>query len=124
MDLGVAIVSGLLGAGGIISFVQFLISRHDNKKGELDSIRKELKEIKETLDETIIRVTRVELKGLMRDDPDNVEAIMQVAGYYFVDLDGNAYMHTMFEKWAKEHEQSTNWMPTLKNERSNNGKLN
>lgn len=124
MDLGVAIVSGLLGAGGIISFVQFLISRHDNKKGELDSIRRELKEIKETLDETIIRVTRVELKGLMRDDPDNVEAIMQVAGYYFVDLDGNAYMHTMFEKWAKEHEQSTNWMPTLKNERSNNGKLN
>ena len=124
MDLGVAIVSGLLGAGGIISFVQFLISRHDNQKGELDSIRRELKEIKETLDETIIRVTRVELKGLMRDDPDNVEAIMQVAGYYFVDLDGNAYMHTMFEKWAKKHEQSTNWMPTLKNERSNNGKLN
>lgn len=118
MDLGVAIISGLLGAGGLISFVQFLISRHDNQKAELDSIRKELKEIKDTLDETITRITRVELKGLIRDDPDNVEAIMQVAGYYFVDLDGNAYMHTIFEKWAKEHDQPTSWVPQLKNERS------
>jgi len=124
MDIGVAVISGLLGAGGIISFVQFMISRHDNQKNELDSIRKDLKSIKNTLDETITRVTRVELKGLIDDDPDNIEAIMQVAGYYFVDLDGNAYMHTIFEKWAEEHGQSTNWLPTLRNERSNNGKHN
>ena len=118
MDLGVAIISGFLGAGGIIGFIQFMISRHDNKKSELITIKKELKEIRDTQQETIIRVTRGELKDLMKDDPDNTEAIMQVAGYYFVDLDGNAYMHTMFEKWAKEHDQPTNWLPQLKNERS------
>ena len=120
MDLGVAIVTGFLGAGGVIGFIQFLISRHDSQKSELNVIRKELDVIKNTQQETIIRVTRGELKDLMRDDPDNIEAIMQVAGYYFVDLDGNAYMHAMFEKWAKEHDQPTNWLPTLKNERSYN----
>ena len=119
MDLGVAIVSGFLGAGGIIGFIQFMISRHDNKEAELISIQRELHKINTTLQETIIRVTRGELKDLIRDDPDNVEAIMQVAGYYFVDLDGDAYMHAIFEKWAKAHDQPTSWLPQLKNERSN-----
>lgn len=118
MDLGVAIVSGLLGAGGIIGFIQFMIARHDNNKSELKTIKKDLEDIRATQQETIIRVTRGELKDLIRDDPDNVEAIMQVAGYYFVDIDGNAYMHTIFEKWAKEHDQPTSWLPQLKNERS------
>ena len=118
MDLGVAIVSGLLGAGGIIGFIQFMISRHDNQKSELQGIKKELKEIRNIQQETIVRVTRGELCDLIRDNPENTEAIMQVAGYYFVDLDGNAYMHTIFEKWAKEHDQPTNWLPQLKNERS------
>lgn len=118
MDLGVAITTGLLGAGGVISFAQFMISRHDHKNGELEDIKKELSSIKNTQQETIIRVTRGELKDLMRDDPDNIEAITQVAGYYFTDLGGNAYLHTMFEKWAIEHDQPTNWLPKLRNERS------
>lgn len=120
MDLGIAVVTGFLGAGGVIGFIQFLISRHDNKKSELETIKKELDAIRKTQQETIIRVTRGELKDLIRDDPNNVEAILQVAGYYFVDLDGNAYMHAIFEKWAGEHNQPTNWLPTLKNERSYN----
>ena len=118
MDLGVAIVSGFLGAGGVIGFVQFLISRHDKNNSELESIKKELHEIRATQHETIVRVTRGELKDLMRDDPDNVEAITQVAGFYFVDLDGDAYMHAIFEKWAKDHKLSTSWLPKLNNERS------
>ena len=120
MDLGVALISGLLGAGGIIGFIQFMISRHDNNKSELSAIKRELNEIKDTQHETIVRVTRGELKDLIRDDSDNVEAIMQVAGYYFVDLDGDAYLHAIFEKWAKEHDQPTNWLPKLKNERRKN----
>ena len=118
MDIGAAIITGFFGASGVIGLVQFLISRHDSRKDELVGIKKELQGIKNTQHETIIRVTRGELKDLIRDDPDNTEAIMQVAGYYFVDLDGNAYMHAVFEKWAKEHEQPTSWLPKLKNERS------
>ena len=118
MDIGIALISGLLGAGGIIGFIQFMISRHDSQKSDFIKIERDIGEIKGTLQETIIRVTRGELKDLIRDDPDNVEAIMQVAGYYFVELDGNAYMHTIFEKWAKEHDQPTSWLPQLKNERS------
>ena len=118
MDIGVAIITGLLGAGGVISFAQFMIARHDSQKSELIGIKKKLNDIENMQKKTIIRVTRQELKDLIRHDSDNVEAIMQVAGYYFVDLDGNAYMHAIFEKWAKEHDQPTNWLPKLKNERS------
>lgn len=118
MDIGVALISGLLGAGGLISFVQFMISRQDKKNSEMETIKKELQEIRKTQKETIIRVTRGELKDLIRDDPDNIKAIIQVAEYYFKGLDGNAYMHTGFEKWAKEHDQPTGWLPQLKDERS------
>ena len=119
MDIGAAVISGLLGAGGLISFVQFMISRHDNKEHELKAIKKELNGMRTIQHEIIIRVTRGELKDLIRDDPDNIEAITQVAGYYFVDLDGDAYLHTIFEKWAKEHDVATGWLPRYKDERSN-----
>ena len=118
MDIGVALISGLLGAGGLIGFVQFMISRHDDRNSELNAIKEELVSIKDIQQETIIRVTRGELKDLIRDDPDNIKAIIQVAEYYFKDLQGNAYMHTVFEKWAKEHNQPIGWLPQLNNERS------
>ena len=118
MDIGIALLTGCLGAGGVIGFVQFMISRHDKNNSKFTRIERELEDIKRTQRETVVRVTRGELNDLIRDDPDNIEAIMQVGAYYFVDLDGNAYMHAKFEKWAKEHDQPTNWLPKLKNERS------
>ena len=118
MDIGVALISGLFGAGGLISLVQFLISRHDKKDDELKAIKKELNGMRDIQHEIIVRVTRGELKDLIRDDPDNIEAITQVGGYYFVDLDGDAYMHTIFEKWAKQHDVATGWLPKYKDERS------
>lgn len=118
MDLGVAIVTGCLGAGGVIGFIQFLINRHDKQNSEYEEIRKELASIKTMQNEIVTRVTRIELCDLIRHDPDNIKAITQVAGFYFTDLDGNAYMHAIFEKWAKKHDQPTGWLPKLKNERS------
>ena len=118
MDVALTVICSCLGSAGAFGFIQYLIARHDKKNDELDSIKKDLDSIKNTQQETIIRVTRGELKDLIRDDPENVEAIMQVAAYYFVDLDGNAYLHAIFEKWAKEHDQPTSWLPQLRNERS------
>lgn len=108
------VLSTILGSAGVFSLIQFFISRHDNRKDDLCNIRKELSSIKKTQEQTIIRVTRGELKDLIRDDPDNINAILQVAEYYFIELDGNAYAHAIFEKWAKEHGVSTGWLPKIR----------
>ena len=113
MDVGLAIISAFLGSAGVFSFAQYLIARHDNKTQELDSIKNELKHLNRTLEQTIVRVTRGELKDLIRDDPDNKDAILSAAEYYFIDLQGDGYMHSLFEKWAKEHDTSVEWVPGL-----------
>ena len=74
---------------------------------------KELKEIKDGQRNTDIRITRMELLNLIKDDPDNVDAVLQVAEYYFIELDGNAYAHAIFEKWGIEHGVAIGWLPKL-----------
>ena len=113
MDYGL-LISAIFSSAGVFSLIQFIIKRHDDRKDDLKEIKKELIGIKKVQDETILRVTRGEFKDLMRDDPDNIEAIVQVARYYFIELDGNAYAHAMFEKWAIEHNVPYGWLPKLK----------
>lgn len=122
MDVGIAILGAFLGSAGIFSFAQYLISRHDNKSTELDNIRQELKQLNDTLEQTMMRVTRNELKDLIWNDADNIDAILSVAEYYFVDLRGNGYMHSIFEKWADQHDVSADWVPSLTKERKKNAK--
>lgn len=117
MDVGLAILTAIIGSTGVFSFVQYLISRHDNKDKDLADIKRQLNTAKKVQYETILRVTRLELKGLIRDDPTNKDAILQVAQYYFVDLDGNGYMHALFEQWAKKYDVPTNWLPKVNKER-------
>lgn len=107
------IVPAILGSAGLYGLVQFLILRHDRKTDDLKKIRQELECIKASQDDTRTRVTRMELLSLMRDDSDNIDAILQVAEYYFIELDGNAYVHAIFEKWAKEHDVAIGWLPKL-----------
>ena len=113
IDYGL-LISTIISSAGVFSLIQFLINRNDSRKKDLECIKDELSRINHTLDETIIRVTRNELKDLIQDDPDNIDAILQVAEYYFIELDGNAYAHAMFENWAVEHGVSIGWLPKLK----------
>jgi len=112
MDFGL-FFSTILGSAGVFSLIQFFVTRHDHRKDDLDEIKKELASIKKIQDETIIRVTRGELTDLIKDNPENVDAILQVAEYYFIELDGNAYAHSVFEKWAIEHGVAIGWLPKL-----------
>lgn len=113
MDYGL-IITTILSSAGVFGLVQFLINRHDNKKGDMAYIKNELERMNATINETIIRVTRNELKDLIQDYPDNVDAILQVAEYYFIELDGNAYAHSVFEDWAVKHGVAIGWLPKLK----------
>lgn len=113
MDYGF-IVTAFLGSAGLFSTVQYFITRHDKRHNDLDIIKKELMSVKSTQEDTNLRVTRMELIGLIDKQPNNVDAILQVAEYYFVELNGNAYAHSLFEKWAKEHNVAIGWLPKLK----------
>ena len=113
LDFGV-IFAAILSSAGIFSLIQFFITRHDRNKNSLGRIEADLRCLKKSQDDTNPRVTRIELLGLMRDDPENVDAILQVAEYYFIELDGNAYVHAMFEDWAVKHGVAIGWLPKLK----------
>lgn len=105
--------STIIGSAGVFSLVQFLISRHDRKRDDLDGIKKELKSIKAGQDAINTKVTRMELMNLIKEDSNNIDSILQVAEYYFIELDGNAYAHAMFEKWAKAHGVAIGWLPKI-----------
>ena len=113
MDYGILITS-ILGSAGVFSLVQYMISRHDKKNDDYAQIKKELKSIKSVQDETILRVTRMELLHLLEKQPTNTDAILHVAEYYFIELNGNAYAHALFEKWAVKHNVAIGWLPKLK----------
>lgn len=119
----VALLVGLFGGGGVIGFIQYMISRHDTRKSDIAGIKRDLSMIRKSQQDMAIRVTRMELLSLLRQDPDNVDSILQVAEHYFIELDGNAYAHSIFEKWAKAHDVPVGWLPKLKErERKRNGK--
>ena len=103
----------VLGSAGVFSLAQFLITRHDRRKDDLGGIEKRLGAIEKGQDDMNLRVSRIELAGLIRNNPDNIDAILQVAEYYFIDLHGNAYAHAMFEKWANEHGVAIGWLPKI-----------
>lgn len=113
MDYG-ALITGLFGGGAVFGFIQFWVTRHDAKKSDIRALRNDIAAIKRSQNDIQIRQTRMELIGLIRMDPDNVDAILQVAEHYFIELDGNAYAHALFEKWAKVHEVPVGWLPKLR----------
>ena len=112
MDFGI-FLSGILGSAGVFSLIQFLVIRHDRKNDDLEEIKRGLATMKRSYEDTNVRVTRMELMGLIKDDPDNIDAILQVAEYYFIELDGNAHAHSVFEKWALKHGVAIGWLPKL-----------
>lgn len=118
----VLILTTILGSAGVFSLIQFFVTRHDHRNDDLADIKKELLGVRKAQDDTNARVTRMELLGLIRDDPANVDAILQVAEYYFIELDGNAYAHSIFENWANAHGVAIGWLPKLT--RARNGKNN
>ncbi|MBQ2659545.1 hypothetical protein IJF85_01035 [Candidatus Saccharibacteria bacterium] len=53
--------------------------------------------------ESQLGITRLELQGLINDTPENRTEIEKLARYYFLELDGDTYMTSMYSKWATEY---------------------
>lgn len=53
--------------------------------------------------ESQLGITRLELQGLINDTPENRTEIEKLARYYFIELEGDTYMTSMYSKWASEY---------------------
>ena len=96
----------LLGNAGvmaaIIALVEYLIKRHDAKKGKMAEIDSKVgtawtngwrRQRKSEL--------RTQLLLMVSDYPDDKAGIMAVAQHYFEDLKGNWYATSIFNQWLK-----------------------
>ena len=113
MDAGI-LIGAIFGSAGLFSFLEFLVRRHDHKRSPLKDVQDELKKnteetmkAREEARQFNLRITRMELFELIKLDPENKKAILEIAYQYFIELDGDLYMHDMFETWANEYNVST-----------------
>lgn len=88
MEIG-AIVIAAVGSTALFNFIQYLLARKDKKEDALADIHTDLKDVKEQL-------CRTQMLLLMADYPDRIDELMKVAQSYFVDLQGDWYISTIF----------------------------
>ena len=113
MPIWVTILLSCIGTGGVLGFLQFLISRHDAKSNALKEIKEELaktntrlnlmeKEFRKDLKKSEKDSIRTQLLLLISDYPDNIQQIMTIAEYYFSTIRGNWYTTGIFQHYLEE----------------------
>ena len=96
-EIIIAAAAAALGSSGLFAFIQFLINRKDSKNDVLKRMEKTQKSIQRD-------TTRTQLLVLISDYPENASEILMLAEKYFVQLEGNWYMSSIFNKWLSERE--------------------
>lgn len=110
VELVITIVGSILGAAGLWKFIEFLITRRDNKKDKLNDLSKQVAEgFKQTNDSltalqendkrTDEALTRVQLLQMIDMRPTDVIGISKIAERYFKDLRGDWYATHVFADW-------------------------
>lgn len=59
--------------------------------------------LKSQLDEQKLSLTRLELMTLIQSDPTNKVEIERLARDYFINLNGNSYVSSVYTKWCEEY---------------------
>lgn len=77
-------------SGALFGFIQFIISRNDNK------INKNIDSLKRSQ-------CRTEMLVMMNHYPDETMEIMRLAKVYFSELKGDFYMTSLFAKWIRQN---------------------
>ena len=97
----VAVISAMT-SGGVLAFLQFLITRNDDKQG----IKKSLKKLEKD-------GLRTQLLLLILLKPDEQTEILTLGERYFVKppggLGGNWYMTSIFKGWCDERKLEPDW---------------
>lgn len=69
----------------------------------IESFRESVKDLIITTKETRRDTLRIQLLMILTHQPENVDTILKLAEDYFVNLHGDWYMTSEFNKWAKAH---------------------
>lgn len=117
MNYFMSFVSALIG-GGLIGFIQFLISRHDKKHDRIAELEKKFDEKFENLNKKIDSISskqtkqemdqcRTQLLLLISDYPKEYAEIMKVAEHYFSPVEkgglgGDWYLTNLFNRFLTE----------------------
>lgn len=113
MDLAGVIIGSIFGSVGLFGLIQYLITRHDNRKSDLKEIKDQLKTIDHKCSRNELATARLQLFFLLESQPENEDAIEATAQRYFIELDGNAEAWAPFHKWAVKHDVDTGWYKAL-----------
>ena len=101
----------LLGNTGLFALIIALIQRRDQKKSLLNALKKAVEEIKEKMEARDLEnkrdMCRQQLLLLMAVYPQEKQEIFTLAEHYFVDLDGDWYLSSIFKKYLQDHEIGT-----------------
>lgn len=109
------IILAVLGSTGLFTFVQFLITHHDKKKGVLAEIRKDIKELKQFSKDERLDLLRIQLMTLTHIHPENIVEIMEVAEEYFMKYSGDWYMSSLFKEYLENQGMEVPlWMKDMK----------
>lgn len=98
MNATATIIVAILASNGLFAILQFLITRHDQKKNwkcKLDRLEKD--------------GLRTQLLLLLLMMPDEKKEILTIGEHYFVRLKGNWYMTSLFDKWCKKYDLKPEW---------------
>lgn len=109
-----------LGTGAIFAFVQFLITRYDEKHDAIKDLKSYIKSKFEEIDSKFKEIEkrqvvaekdalRTQLLTLITSMPDEQQEILTLAKHYFVDLQGDWYMTSIFKKWCDGHDLEPEW---------------
>ena len=100
MGVIIQLVVTAIGSVGFYSFIQFLITRKDNRKDLLGKILKKL-------DKAERDSCRTQLLVLMSDYPEERQEIFTLAEHYFTVLKGDWYMTSLFKNFLKDENIDT-----------------
>ena len=92
-----------LASSGFFGLIQFLVTRHDQRKGKVKQLTDSIESLKKKIDRQERDSCRTQLLLLMSDFPENTDEILKIGQHYFQDLKANWYMSTLFAKWCKKH---------------------
>ena len=103
------ILAIIASSAAILTFIQFMITRHDTRKGALveltqtvDKIRDDVADLKESASKQEGDNCRQQLMLLIHISPNNAGDIIPLAFHYFVELKGDTYMTNLFQNWLVE----------------------
>lgn len=115
-DRIVTVIVALLASG----LIQTLLARRDKKDEDRKALVDAIKDLKEYVENKFAEIEkkqivaekdalRTQLLTLIISMPDEQQEILTLGRHYFVDLQGNWYMTTIFKRWCAERNIEPDW---------------